>query len=196
MRAPSANSPAAVRTMATPCGVEAAEQIASVCGEGILAVALDVANPASAEAAVQETLDRHGHVDAPVSNAAVIEPTGLIAGTDPQAWLAAITTNPGGSFLMATRGASGQVSVACSENLIPCYVAKRSLFPTAGKSLLRRGRCCQIWRVQSHFSTRSVEIPCCLPVIKESWPETGSPQTASTAKRFPRSLKSVNVRPF
>ncbi|UWQ21500.1 SDR family NAD(P)-dependent oxidoreductase [Jannaschia sp. W003] len=78
------------------------ERIASeiaAAGGTASAVACDVADGASVEAAVRHAVETHGRLDALVNNAGLIEPIGRLAEIDPAAWAKVIDVNLKGVFL-------------------------------------------------------------------------------------------------
>lgn len=62
-------------------------------GEPAIVVQVDVAAPEAARTVLEGAMQRFGRVDGLVNNAGVIEPIGLLADTDPEAWEQAIRTN-------------------------------------------------------------------------------------------------------
>jgi NAD(P)-dependent dehydrogenase (short-subunit alcohol dehydrogenase family) len=64
----------------------------------------DVADEETCRGAVKKTIDRFGHVDALVSNAAIFEPIASVASADAEAWRHNIEVNLLGPFHMAKAG--------------------------------------------------------------------------------------------
>jgi meso-butanediol dehydrogenase / (S,S)-butanediol dehydrogenase / diacetyl reductase len=81
----------------TAAKVEAAAQ---EIGERAIAVACDVASPASVRAAFARIAERHPHIDVLINNAAIFEPFEIVNATDEQI-LNTIATNLGGPMLCA-----------------------------------------------------------------------------------------------
>lgn len=69
-------------------------------GGRAVAVALDVADPAAAEAAVAATVASFGGIDILVNNAGVIEPIGMIDAVPPADWARLIAVNLTGAYAM------------------------------------------------------------------------------------------------
>ena len=74
------------------------ERIAGELGERALAVACDVADDASVEAAVRVAADRFGGVDILVNNAGLMDPIARIEDADPTGWGRVIDVNVKGPF--------------------------------------------------------------------------------------------------
>ena len=72
--------------------------LAADIGAATLAVACDVARHDDVAAAVATTLDRFGGLDILVNNAGVVDPIGLLAETDPDAWGRGIDINLKGVY--------------------------------------------------------------------------------------------------
>jgi len=73
-------------------------RIAAEIGPRALAIPCDVSNRASVEAAVAKTVQTFGGLDILINNAGLIEPIGLIAEIDPDAWARVIDVNINGVF--------------------------------------------------------------------------------------------------
>ncbi len=73
-------------------------QIAAEIGAAALAIPCDVADWGQVQAAVNRAVQHFGAVDVLINNAGVIEPIGLLAGSDPAAWGAAIDVNLKGVY--------------------------------------------------------------------------------------------------
>ncbi len=71
-----------------------------VRGGSAIAIGLDVADPASAEAAVTAAAAVFGGLDILVNNAGVIEPIGMIGEVDPADWARLIAINLTGAYAM------------------------------------------------------------------------------------------------
>ena len=76
---------------------EVADRIRAKGGTA-LAVACDVADNGSVEAAVSETLSRLGRVDHVINNAGTIDPIGALHETDAQAWARTLAVNLAGPY--------------------------------------------------------------------------------------------------
>jgi NAD(P)-dependent dehydrogenase (short-subunit alcohol dehydrogenase family) len=72
--------------------------LAADIGAAALAVACDVARHDDVSAAVAATLDHFGGLDILVNNAGVVDPIGLLAETDPEAWGHGIDINLKGVY--------------------------------------------------------------------------------------------------
>jgi len=72
----------------------------SLAGSDVRAVVADVGVPEDNERMVAETLDSFGRVDVAIANAG-IETSARVAASDPQEWIATLTTNAVGSYLTA-----------------------------------------------------------------------------------------------
>jgi 3-oxoacyl-[acyl-carrier protein] reductase len=80
-------------------GVKRAEQVAREIGEGVLAVAGDVAAADAPEAIVRQTLDRFGRIDILVNNAA-LPLTTRFEHISPEEWRQALEVNLTAPFLL------------------------------------------------------------------------------------------------
>ena len=78
--------------------LEALEGVAADLGPDAIAIACDVGDAVSVDAAVAEARARLGTVDAVVNNAGVIEPIGIITELDPAAFMTLLQINVGGVF--------------------------------------------------------------------------------------------------
>ena len=74
------------------------EALAAEIGENALALACDVSDYASVEAAVQKTVERFGGLDVLINNAGVLKPIGPLAEVDPDEWGQVIDINIKGVF--------------------------------------------------------------------------------------------------
>ena len=72
--------------------------LAAEIGENALALACDVSDYASVEAAVQKTVERFGGLDVLINNAGVLKPIGPLAEVDPDEWGQVIDINIKGVF--------------------------------------------------------------------------------------------------
>ncbi|WP_232080600.1 SDR family oxidoreductase [Variovorax sp. SRS16] len=61
----------------------------------------DVSSPTEVEAAMAQTLERHGRIDGIVNNAGQIDPIGRLAETDPVVWRKALEVNLLGAYHVA-----------------------------------------------------------------------------------------------
>ncbi|MFL6695117.1 MAG: SDR family NAD(P)-dependent oxidoreductase, partial [Ramlibacter sp.] len=91
----------------------ASEALASIEAQGLraLSVRCDVTDDGSVREAVEDCLDLTGRLDALVNNAGQIDPIGVLGGTDPTAWAAAISVNLVGPYRMAQ---AALPALACS----------------------------------------------------------------------------------
>jgi NAD(P)-dependent dehydrogenase (short-subunit alcohol dehydrogenase family) len=90
-------------------------------GERALAIACDVASPASVKAAFAEIVKRHPRIDVLINNAAIFEPFLIAEATDEQI-LGTIATNLGGAILCARSaipmmGRGGHILNVSSESV-------------------------------------------------------------------------------
>lgn len=74
------------------------EALAAEIGDKALALACDVANYASVEAAAQQTVARFGGLDVLINNAGVLKPIAPLAEADPADWAQVIDINTTGVF--------------------------------------------------------------------------------------------------
>ena len=74
------------------------ERIGGELGERALAVACDVADYASVEAAVAQAVERFGAIDILVNNAGLMDPIARIEDADPDGWGTAMDVNAKGPF--------------------------------------------------------------------------------------------------
>ncbi len=74
-----------------------ADRIGAAGGKAC-ALQCDVADQAAVEAMIAEVINRFGRIDALVNNAAVIDPIGRIADTDPAEWMRAVDINLVGAY--------------------------------------------------------------------------------------------------
>lgn len=77
---------------------DALAALADDIGPNAIALACDVSDRTSMDAAVDKTLQRFGRLDVLVGNAGIIDPIGQLANTDPDAWGALIDINLKGVF--------------------------------------------------------------------------------------------------
>lgn len=92
------------RVVVTARSLDAAKALADdilASGGEALALACDVAEPASVDAMVAEVRSHLGKIDALVNNAAIVDPVGRIVDTDPAQWMRAVEINLVGAYLAA-----------------------------------------------------------------------------------------------
>ena len=77
---------------------EAIEKITGEIGDKALAIACDVADWPSVDAAVERAIDRFGLIDILVNNAGVIDPIARIEHATPEGWSRALDINLKGVF--------------------------------------------------------------------------------------------------
>jgi len=122
--------------------------MAARLGPAILPLACDVSDHAAVQAAVAATIARFGRLDSLVNNAAVIEPIGRVADTDPAAWARAIAINLTGNYfaihaclphLLATKGVIVNVSSGAAHRPLEgwgSYCASKAGLAMLGRSLM------------------------------------------------------------
>ena len=114
----------------------------------ILPLACDVSDHAAVQSAINATIARFGRLDSLINNAAVIEPIGRVADTDPEAWARAIAINLTGNYfaihaalphLLATRGVIVNVSSGAAHRPLEgwgSYCASKAGLAMLGRSLM------------------------------------------------------------
>jgi NAD(P)-dependent dehydrogenase (short-subunit alcohol dehydrogenase family) len=116
-------------------------------GGRALAVPCDVADFGAMSAAVARTREAFGRVDVLVSNAAVIDPIGPLASTDPAAWAAAIDINVKGVFnglravLPVMLGQGGGTVISIGSGAATNPLEGWSAYCTSKAAVLMLARC-------------------------------------------------------
>jgi len=122
--------------------------LAAKLGPKVLPIACDVSDHGQVMAAVDATVATFGKLDHLVNNAAVIEPIGRVADTDPAAWARAIAINLTGNYyaihaclphLLASRGVVVNVSSGAAHRPLEgwgSYSASKAGLAMLGRSLM------------------------------------------------------------
>jgi NAD(P)-dependent dehydrogenase (short-subunit alcohol dehydrogenase family) len=122
--------------------------LAARLGPKVLPIACDVADHGQVKAAVEATVARFGRLDHLVNNAAVIDPIGRVADTDPVAWAKAIEINLTGNYyaihaclphLLASKGVIVNVSSGAAHRPLEgwgSYCASKAGLAMLGRSLM------------------------------------------------------------
>ncbi len=122
--------------------------LAARLGPKVLPIACDVADHGQVKAAVEATVARFGRLDHLINNAAVIEPIGRVADTDPGAWAKAIEINLTGNYyaihaclphLLASKGVIVNVSSGAAHRPQEgwgSYCASKAGLAMLGRSLM------------------------------------------------------------
>jgi NAD(P)-dependent dehydrogenase (short-subunit alcohol dehydrogenase family) len=109
---------------------EAAAATLREAGARTHAIALDVGEPASAERAVLDTLERFGRIDVLINNAGT-DVTLPIDELSTQDWLRVISTNLNGPFLMSKYAAHAMRSAGGGHIINVCSTAAKRAWPNA-----------------------------------------------------------------
>lgn len=137
------------RPVLVDCDAEPLARTAAAIAPGTLAVQADVTDLPACEAAVEQTLARHGRIDVVWANAGVAA-FGPLAHTDPQAWRRCIDVNVMGVFntvraaLPAVLRQRGYVLVSASVSSFahPPAVSAYAASKAAAEAM------CNAWRIE------------------------------------------------
>lgn len=125
---------AGVRVVVADLNLERAQDCAALLGERdieAIPLALDVADPAQCERAVEATVNHFGRLDALVNNAAV-DVTAPLAALEVDDWLRVLHTNLSGPLLMAKFAAARMVRQPAGGHIINiASTASKRAWPNA-----------------------------------------------------------------